>query len=253
MRVPGVFLVCGLLLAGIGARGQQSDQDAPGKTENPWSWGVESDFGSKYLWKGISYNEGLVIQPSLWATRGNFTAGLWGNYAAYDRFHSEKVNEVDLVFTYAYSIGKFEIDHTIMFYYYPGVEDAPPTGEFFLGVGYPIGEFSLFSSATADFLTYPGNLYFEHGVEFEKDLNEKLLLEAKLSMGWANGRFNETYIGTTKTSVNLIGADISLMYTPRGAVYLKPHLQVNRTADQDLLPYLGKYPWFCGLAIGIEL
>ena len=251
MRVPGVFLICGFLLAGFGARGQQPTQDTVGKIEKTWSWGVESDFSSKYLWKGITYNEGLLIQPSLWASCGKFSAGLWGNYVAYDRFHSEKVHEVDLIFTYSYSIGKFEIDHTVMFYYYPGLEDAPPTGEFFLGVGYPIGEFSLFSSATADFLSYPGNLYFEHGVDYEKELTEKLLLSTKVSLGWANGHFNETYIGTTKTSVNLIGADISLMYTTRGAVYLKPHVQVNRTASPDLLPFLGKYPWFCGLAIGI--
>jgi len=35
-------------------------------------------------------------------------------------------------------------------------------------------------------------------------------------------------------------------------VFFKPHIQVSRTLDKELIPAIGKYPWFIGLLIGFE-
>jgi hypothetical protein len=219
----------------------------------PLSWGIESDFNSKFLWRGINYNDGLVIQPNITASYQNFSAGLWSNITAYDHHNSMKRNEIDLLLTYTYALGKFEIDHTFLLYYYIGQEDAPPTGEFYTGISYPLGDFSLVSSFAADFLTYFSSLYFEQGIAYEKSLGKKFTIASSALLCWANGKFNDTYIGTPGTSLNQVTLNVEMTFNPGGSIWFKPHVQINRTLDKNKTAIMGTYPWFCGLLIGIEI
>lgn len=242
-----------LALAGRSTYCQEAAEDPSIDSACAINWGLEADFNTKYLWRGITYNDGLVIQPYLWASFRNFSAGIWSSQTAWDRHNSVRRPEFDLVLTYLYSIGKFEIDHTAMLYYYVGQEDAPPTGEFFTGIGYPVGNFKLVSSFTVDFLTYAGAFYVEHGIEYEKEAGQHLVFSGSVMAGWASAKFNDTYLGINKTTANLVSATIGVTYTPAGAVYFNPHLQIGRTLHSELVPQMGKLPWFCGLLIGFEL
>jgi hypothetical protein len=253
MKYSGTLLTCCIFCIGISGNCQESASDSIKSDNKSITYGFETDINSKYLWRGIDYNDGLVIQPNLWVSYRNFTAGLWGNLTAYDRHHSTKHHEIDLLLTYTYSIGRFEIDHTVMLYYYPGQEDSPPTGEFYTGIGYPIGDFTLFSNITVDFLTYAGALYFEHGIEYERVLSDRFTLSTSGLLGWASAKFNDTYIGLSKTTFNQLGINVDLTYKLHGPFYVKPHFQMNRIIDKELVPFLGKYPWFCGVLIGIEI
>jgi len=253
MGKPGIILAFCLCLNGFGGFCQENDIVSDAKVQMPLSWGIESDFNSKFLWRGINYNEGLVIQPNVWASYRNFTAGIWSNITAYDRHNSMKRNEIDLNLTYNYTLGKFEIDHMVLLYYYIGQEDSPPTGEFYTGISYPLGDFSLVSSLTADFLTYFGSLYFEHGIGYEKSLGKKFTIASSALLCWANGKFNQTYIGTPVTSLNLVTLNVEMTFKPGGSVYFKPHVQINRTLDNNKIDFIGTYPWFCGLLVGIEI
>lgn len=253
IRISLIWITICLFLNSLSGISQDTGSLTGEKSKIPMSWGFETDFNTKYLWRGISYNDGLVIQPYLWASYGNLSGGLWSNITAYDRLDSIKRNELDLILTYSWTCGNFEIENTVMFYHYFAQEDSPPTGELNMNISYPFGDFSLVSGVTADFLTYFGSLYFEHGVVYERALGDKLNLASSALLGWGNGMFNSTYIGTAKTSLNLLSINVDLTCTPRGAVYFKPHIQISRTLDTGLIPYLGKYPWFCGILVGIEI
>jgi len=241
-----------LCLTALDAIGQKTEAESGLNVKQSLSWGLEADFNTKYLWRGISFNDGLVIQPNVWATLGNFTGGLWGNFTVYDRFKESHNNELDLILTYNYTIGNFEIDHTVLLYYYMQQEDAPPTGEVFFGVGYPVGDFRLVSNITADFLSYRGSFFIEHGIEYEKELTSRSVVSSSVVLGWATQRFNETYIGNVPGSVNLIGLNLDWTYSPKGTVYFKPHVQLNRIISSSLFPFLGKYTWCGGLIVGFE-
>lgn len=253
MRILYIFLYINLLLIvsfhASWANGPQNESEP----KHPFSWGFESDFNSKYIWRGLNYNDGLIIQPNLWGSVGHFSAGLWSNITAFDRFKAIRRNELDLICTYTYLLGKFEIEHTVMLYYYPKQEDSPPTGEFFVGVTYPVGDFSIFSNVAADFITYRGSLYFEHGVQYEKTIGSKFALTVSGLFAWADGKFNETYVGTLDTSVNLASMSIDINYSPWGTVYFKPHFQLNRTLNREMFPYMDKFAWNFGLLMGIEI
>jgi len=248
-----IVLAFYLSLSGLNGLCQETGGLLQSKKKDSVSWGIEADFNSKYLWRGINCNDGLVIQPNLWVEYKNFSVEFWGNITAYDRFHSTLRHEMDLLLSYNWSLGSFEIDHSVMFYYYPGQDDAPPTGEAYFGISFPFGNFSLLSNVTADFLRYPGSLYLEHGLSYETGLSDNFVVGSSAIFGWANGKFYETYVAEIETSVNMISLNADLTYTNNSMFYFKPHVQISRVLGKQLIPYLGAYPWFCGIMSGIEL
>lgn len=246
-----LLFLCVLLTASAGF-GQVADPQTGSGQTTPLSWGLSTDVNTKYIWRGITINDGLVIQPDLWLSYGNFSAGLWGNLTAYDRFNAVKGQELDMYLAYDYAIGKFEINHTLMVYFFPTQDDVPNTGEFYIGAGYPIQDFKLTSTVAFDFIAYFGSLYFEHGVAYEKALGDKLSVGSTALVSWASGKFNDSYFGVHQTMCNLLSLDLNLTYNPWGTVFFKPHVQISKTLDKELVPAIGKYPWFVGLMIGFE-
>lgn len=231
---------------------QSADQGNTGSISKQVTWAVETDINSSYIWRGINYNSGLVIQPNVSASWKNFTATVWGNISAWDRKGVSLKHEVDAVLNYSWSIGNLQIDNALMFYFYPNVEHWPPTGEGLVAVGYQMGDLRPFTNVYIDFLTYAGSLYLEHGINYETALNDKLSVSGSLLFGWGNGKYNETYIGAVPTSANLITLHADLTYVPFGSFYLVPHVDISRTINKEITSLLGKYPWFAGILIGME-
>ncbi len=246
-------LVFGLFLAGFNGVCQDSVQLVKETTVNKFSWGFSTDINSKFLWRGVSVNDGLVLQPDLSASYGNFTAGIWSNTTIYDRHHDLKDIELDPYISYSWSIGNFQIENSVMVFNCVGQQVSPTTAEVYLGVSYPIGDFILNTIIAADFVSCFGALYVEHGLFYEKQLNDQFTFGSSAVLAWGNAKFNDFYIGTTKTSMNLISLNAELTYSPKGGIYFMPHVQLGRTINSEISSFLGEYPWYCGLMVGFEL
>jgi len=216
------------------------------------TWAAETDFNSAYIWRGINYNEGLVIQPNVSATWNSFTATVWGNISAWDRKGVSLKHEVDVNLNYSWAIGNLQIDNALMFYFYPNVEHWPPTGEALIALGYQLGDLRPFTNAYIDFLTYAGSLYFEHGINYETAINDKLTASGSLLFGWGNGKFYDTYMGPVRTSANLVTFHADLTYAPFGSFYVVPHIDLSRTLSKEVTALIGTYPLFAGILIGME-
>jgi hypothetical protein len=66
--------------------------------ESPFGAGV--DINSRYVWRGLLFNDAPNIQPYMSLTKGGFTLMAWGSYAL-----SKNYAEIDLSLTY--SVGNF--------------------------------------------------------------------------------------------------------------------------------------------------
>lgn len=216
------------------------------------AYGFESDFCNKYLWRGITYNKGFIMQPNVWLSYNDFTLAVWSNITLHDINDSVKRNEFDFSISYKYSFMNLEIDNSFLYYIYPGQSDSPPTGEFYVGLGFPIGNFKLVTNFTVDAMEYSGAYYVEHGIEYENPLTSDLSISSSLSLGWASKKFNDTYIGVSKNTLSIISGNISLTYYPLDYLFIKPHVQLNRVIDKDLYSYLNKSSSYFGLAVGME-
>ena len=61
------------------------------------------DVNSAYVWRGITFNDGMVVQPSVDVAAGNFGLNVWGNLDADDyddSLDSGEFSEIDLTLTY---------------------------------------------------------------------------------------------------------------------------------------------------------
>ncbi len=216
-------------------------------------WGIETDLNDKYLWRGITYDKGFVIQPNIWISYRNVTFSVWNNIPAYSNSHLIRPNEIDLSLSYQYSFLNCDVENSIMIYHYPHQSDSPSTGEFYVGIGVPVGELKWVTNLTADIMKYPGAFFIDNGMEFEEIFTEKFNLTLSLNTGWASKKFNETYIGISKTTLNIISAKLSSTYYPTSCFYIQPHLQLNKIIDKDLYEVLNNHSHLFGLVIGIEL
>jgi hypothetical protein len=242
-----------VLMSSISFRETISQESSSvGDLQSGFAWGVEADATNKFMWRGITFNEGLVIQPNLFASFGNFSGGIWGNYVAFDRHGYARKHEIDLVLSYSWALGRLKLDHTFMAYFYPGQED-PPTGEFFLTAGLPVGVFTIVTTVAADIVTYAGSLYLEHGIEYSLELGSSLTLDAALNYSWGNRTYFETYIGTDRISSGSAGVSLQMTYLPEGPVYFRPHFQLYRTLNREVAGYIGRFPTSFGLLIGFEI
>jgi hypothetical protein len=204
-----------------------------GESSNKLSWGYEADYNSKYVWRGIAFSKGAVIQPSLWVTSRGTTYTVWANGNLESR-DGRQVNEIDYSLSWEGKWNKASIEPSLAIYTYPNQQDAPWTSEASVKLSWPIGKLSIFTTHTFDAYQYSGAYFGDVGFCYEKELSKRTSLESSMSLGWANAEFNETYIGPSKTALNLAAFDMSVTYNTKDGLYVRPHISATRILDNTL-------------------
>ena len=138
------------------------------------------DMNSAYVWRGITFNEGLVLQPSLDLTKGGLDINVWGNLDVddYDNtLDSGEFSEVDLTASYGFTVQKLDIRVGLIQYLFPTTEKsgAPGTREIFVSLAYPIvGGFSAGADIYYDIDQYDGFAYTDLKLSYTYKVNDKL-------------------------------------------------------------------------------
>jgi hypothetical protein len=240
-----IFLIAFLLLNGKSVVAFSQVQDSTKSKGSELSFGVDAGFSNKYMWRGMCYNQGLVFQPNVYVSYGNLSLSSWSNISLWD-INSEKNNEVDFTLTYSISALNFDIESSLNYYYYLNYPDVN-SSEFFIRLGYPLGDFNLFTGFYVDILNNPGAIYDELGMEYEKELSEKWTVAGSLFTGMANLKFNSYYLNNdeshtelNKSAFNLVSANAYLSYSPIEDFSINGHFQFNQTLDKELTQSLLK-------------
>src|SRR6056297_1722896 len=96
-----------------------------------------ADFVSGYVWRGMTFNDGLVIQPWLDVSANGFAVNVWGNYDVHD-YHDtlddSEFSEIDWTLSYDFTLEPVNLSVGHIEYLFPG-SDTPGTGEVFLSAG----------------------------------------------------------------------------------------------------------------------
>jgi uncharacterized protein (TIGR02001 family) len=84
------------------------------------------DFASAYVFRGVTFNDGLVMQPGVDVTAPlGIEFGVWGNFDIDDyddSLNGSQFSEVDLYMSYAIPIEAFDLGVGYCEYLYPGAE-----------------------------------------------------------------------------------------------------------------------------------
>ena len=146
---------------------------------------VTLDFASAYVFRGVTFNDGLVFQPGIEAAGlglpeeyGSVAVGAWGNYDIddYDEtLASSEFSEVDWYASYSLPTLVDGLDLYVGYteYTYPGAEGgADKEGN--LGLGYEIAGVGLGYTAYFNVGSGAKNVYNEFTLGYGLDISEEL-------------------------------------------------------------------------------
>jgi hypothetical protein len=221
--------------------------------ENPsYSFGLETDFNSQYIWRGISFNKGFIIQPSPWISFSDFTLSIWGNFPLYD-VNSYEGDEIDFCAAYLFSFESLSLETSLNYYNYPGQLEAPSTAEGNLKFSYKISGWDIYSNFNFDVLEYSGSFASDAGMSYEINLKETAI-SVDLNAGWAGRKFNQVYINPEyeRSSINYLIISISANYYLTDQIYLKPHIEYCSILNAVLAEVSGNHLSNFGVLVGAE-
>jgi hypothetical protein len=233
------------------------------------SYGAEADVVSDYVWRGMVFSPGFVLEPYAYASFAGITPAVWANVQLEDEYNT--LDEVDFMVSYNRSLANLYAEAGYVYYYLPEVEyeesgglespeivktDPPDTQDIYLVLDYAI--LPALNVYSDHYLTVAGNrggYYFDAGVATGHAFNDYLGVDGYLQAGVGNPKFNEYNMGERKAALNLIEAGVSATVGFLGVMYVRPHLSYTTLVDSDLREAAGdgnESFWFGGAAVGIE-
>lgn len=225
-------------------------QDEVEAQEVSMYYGMDAAFSSQYMWRGISYNHGLVAQPDVYIGWGDWCLTFWSNITLWD-IDDVTSNELDFTLSYGHSFRNIDAEASLNYYNYFGATEYN-TGEAMLNLSLPLGNFTLFNNVALDFLEYSGALYNETGVAFSCDLSDKFSLTATALGALASGKFNQGYLDVDKGAFNFVGFGAMLTRSMNHDFYLDLHVQWNQYIDEQIRETLGNQNSYIELIIRKE-
>lgn len=207
-------------------------QSTDGEKTGP-AFYLETNLANKYSWRGIIYDQGLVVQPTLGVDYDNWTFQLWGNITAIEEDGFAKNHELDFLLQYTFEVGKLVLTPSLQLYTYPD-QEGDSALELFLSCDYPIGEFTFNTTLSRDIKLGIPYLFGTHSLAYSKELNEDFTLDASAGLGWGTEKFNLYYVGIEKSALNYLFACAALSYTVNDKICLKPFVEGYLLTDSEI-------------------
>ncbi len=218
----GTLLTVWVLLSGSAGAGLAAEATAG------------ADIVSAYVWRGITFNDGLVVQPYVDVAAGNGLAiNVWGNYDGddYDRtLDDNEFSEVDLTLSYAFSFEPVEVTAGHIAYLFPN--GGPGTSELFVDASVPLP--AGFSVGLAVYYDYDevDDYYLSASLSYDLELDSGLELGAGASAGYAG----EDFSSGPDDGFHEYTLSLNAAYPVAETIALSAFVAYTDTLDTDVLP-----------------
>lgn len=206
---------------------------------------VRMDVNSAYVWRGITLNDGMVVQPSLDVeATSNLAINVWGNFNVDDYggwYTKNEFSEVDLTLTYSTSIGPVDVGLSLAQYLYPHQAETNGvavhgTRELNLNLETPlIGDLSVVGLLSYD-TEESNDIYASLGLKYEMELGSKLSGQLDASAGYAGKRWAEANSEGAESGLHDYTFAAAVAYTLNDSVSCGANLGYTGSLDKDVLP-----------------
>jgi hypothetical protein len=211
-----VAIILGLTLLGPSAAAAMGPVDLS----------AEVGLYNRYLWRGLTLMDNLVLQPELSAGLGGFGLALWGNFDADDADGTSGFNEYDATLSYGLSLPTASFNLGVIYYAYPEASTLNTT--------------EAFASASAGVLLSPTltvyrdldlfrGWYWEAGVSHGLPLSPVANLELSARVGLGSERYLAGYFpplaeGAAAGSLTDASITLALPWNPVPLATITPSL-----------------------------
>lgn len=195
------------------------------------------DINSAYVWRGLTFNDGIVLQPSLDVTAGGFGLNVWGNLDVddYDNtIDSGEFSEVDLTVSYGFSAGPVDLGIGYIEYLFPGGCEA--TSELFVTAGMDF-ESGFFGGVELYYdIDQVEDFYATASIGYAFDFNEQTSLELGGMISYAGEDFVLAYTGGTDGGFFNYSLSAAFSYAVTDGLSAGASVTYTESLDEDALP-----------------
>jgi hypothetical protein len=195
---------------------------------------------SAYIWRGITFNDGLVAQPSMDVTAGGFGFNVWGNFDIEDydgSLEKGEFSEIDLTLSYTAGTGPLSVTGGFIEYLFPTTESGGGLGtrEFFLDISSePLDGFVLGVTGYYD-VDEVEDYYITPYVGYTLPVSNAVSMDLGASCGYAGKDFSRLVSGGTDSGFHEYTVTLGAGYSV-GSVSLSALVGYTDTLDKDVLP-----------------
>lgn len=197
---------------------------------------VAIDLNSAYVWRGITFNDGLVIQPSIDVSRGGFGINVWGNFDIDDyddTLDDKEFSEIDVTLYYGFTLDPVDISLGYVEYLFPAGGEG--TREAYLNLGTPIVDgLSIGVTAYYDVDEVHG-WYGNIALSYEKKITDTLGIDVSAGAGCADKSYAEAY-GGEDSGLYDYTFSLGISYALSKGLGLRAGISYADTLDEDVLP-----------------
>ena len=230
----------------------QSDGASEDGEDGSATFGAELNLDSRFVWRGMAFSQGPVVQPSTWLSLWGFTLELWGNVMLNDEPGHDVLSAVVPALGYTWTWQRLSVEPGVVLYYTPNEPGPQLTTEATLELSYRLGFWRVLTETYIDIQSSPGAYFGTLGTEYEREVHD-WTFKALLDFGWATAEFNKAYFGADTAAMNLIHARLSVRYDLTDLLYFALHADMStllhpalrRSVDE---PTLGSG----GASLGVE-
>jgi hypothetical protein len=212
-------------------------QDDHAEADSPipsLEYGFESDLASKYLWRGLSFSDGVVSQNSLWLSAHGVTASVWGNYDFRAATANPSLNEIDLGLSHSFEFKRLTLESSVQAFLYPDQPESPWTSELAVTILANLPYVQPFMTHNLDIKEYGGAYFGSAGIQAERSLGEMVTLDGSAQIGYGSAKYNSTYIGLDRAGFEFYEVTAGLTVYLSSTIYLRPHGGVSTLHIRDL-------------------
>lgn len=198
------------------------------------------DVNSAYVWRGITANDGFVLQPSMDVSHNGFAFNVWGNYDVDDydgALNDNRFSEIDLTGSYTFKLGNVDTSIGIIHYLFPELEEPADTytTELFLGLSYDLGSGFAISTKLYYDVDAVSDFYISAGLGYTYSINDKTTLGLSGLISYAGEDFAEYWGGGTDSGFFNFMMTASLKYMVTDAFGIGANINYTDSMDDDAL------------------
>jgi hypothetical protein len=199
------------------------------------------DANSAYVWRGLTFNDGFVLQPSMDVSHNGFAFNVWGNYDVDDydgALNDNRFSEIDLTGSYTFKLGSVDTSVGIIHYLFPELEEPADTytTELFLGLSYDLGSGFAISTKLYYDVDAVNDFYVTAGLGYTYSINDKTTFGLSGLISYAGEDFAEYYAGGTDSGLFNFTVTTSLKYMVTDAFGIGANINFTDSLDDDTLP-----------------
>ncbi len=149
---------------------------------------LNMDVNSAYVCRGVTYNDGLVLQPSLDVLKGGFDVNIWGNLDIDDYdgiLDSGEFSELDLTMTYSRSFDKLSLTGGVIGYVYSAGGGDKTTAELYGNASYALADkITLGLAVYYDVDEFKDTCYSMASLAYTQPVGDKVSVTAGAAAGY---------------------------------------------------------------------